>query len=69
MSPRFLDLYIPPPWYLRTDRDNGIMPHKLVDSNGYGIPDQATIDEKKKQKGEAKDQLRVIDYLILCNKI
>ena len=45
------------------------MPHKLVDSNGYGIPDQATIDEKKKQKGEAKDQLRVIDYLILCNKI
>jgi len=37
------------------------MTNKLVDSKGYGMADQDTIDEKKKQKGKAKDQLRVID--------
>jgi len=37
------------------------MTNKLVDSNGYAMADQDTIDEKKKQKGVTKDQLRVID--------
>lgn len=53
MSPRFSELYTPL-WYLRTDGDNRVMTNRLADNKGYGMADQDTIDEKKKQKGKSK---------------